>query len=196
MQTKQEHKPLVSMLALAPAEATIKVAISGEDKAHDAWKKGAKALYTCGLRYAMIGGANQHADTRREVSEWIVKMLPEKMRKLLTIKGRDVAELADNDKALRRIYQQRVGVYLSRIANYLKAHEGIVPERKPRTAAAATAPTIEATMGGFLLALRQIRADSTKVGMTAKDQDEFNNALETALAVLTTAKARADKLAK
>ncbi len=194
MQTKHEHKPLVSMLALAPAEATIKTAISGEDKAHDAWKKGAKALYACGLRYSMIGGATQHADTRKEVSDWIEKMLPEKMHKLLSPKGRDVAEMPDTDKALRRIYKQRVGVYLSRIGNYLKQHEGIVPERKPRATQAA-APVIEHNMGSYIMLMRDMMANRTKVNMTAKDAEEFGAALETALVIVTRAKAAADKLA-
>lgn len=191
-------KPLIHAAQLAPASATIKSAIGGEDKAHDAWKKGAKALYSCGLRYSMIGGADQDKATRAEVSDWITTMLPEKMRRLLTLKGRDVAELGDNDKVARKMYQQRIGVYLSRIAKYLADHEGVQAERKPRAAAAAAAatPTMEHTMWAYLMFAQEMMAHRTKIGMSAKDADELGNALETALVILRRAKAAADKLVK
>lgn len=199
--SKQETaaSPLILRDALAPAAATIKTAISGEDKANDAWRKGAKALYGCGLRYAMIGGASQDKATRAEVSEWIISMLPEKMRRLLTLKGRDVAELSDADKVQRKMYQQRVGLYLSRIAKYLANHEGITAERKAKDAGTKATDDMPAanTYRGAIMRIEQVmQARLTLPGIDATSADFIGNHCEELLVSLRAAQKKADKLAK
>lgn len=192
---KPESKPLVSLIALQPAAAVVKTAISGEDKAHDAWKKASKSLYQCGLRYSMIGGEDADDATRKEVATFIVGLLPEKMQRLLNLKGRDVAELDDSEKVQRKMYQQRIGVYLSRIGNYLKQHEGITVERGARKSKADAKPAaLEHSMGAYAMMLQEMLAHRLQIGMTAKDADAFGNAVETALVIVKQAKAQADKL--
>lgn len=192
-------KPLIHAADLSAAAAPIKAAISGEDKAHDAWRKGAKALYTCGLRYAMIGGADQDKATRAEVSDWIVSMLPEKMRRLLTLKGRDVAELSDTDKVQRKMYQQRIGVYLSRIAKYLADHEGITTERGKKKDAGTVADNMPdaGTYSGAIQRIEQVMQNAAKLpAIDAVSLAFVQNHCEELLVSLRAAKAKADKLAK
>ena len=192
-------KPLIHAADLTPAAAAVKVAINGEDKAHDAWRKGAKALYGCGLRYAMIGGANQDKATRGEVSDWITSMLPEKMRRLLTLKGRDVAELSDADKVQRKMYQQRIGVYLSRIAKYLADHEGITTEHGKKKDAGTVADTMPdaSTYSGAIQRIEQVMQNAAKLpAIDAVSLAFVQNHCEELLVSLHAAQKKADKLAK
>ena len=196
---KAAGKPLIHAADLAPAGTFMKAAIIGEDKAHDAWRKGAKALYGCGLRYSMIGGADQDKATRSEVSDWIVSMLPEKMRRLLTLKGRDVAELSDADKVQRKMYQQRIGVYLSRIAKYLADHEGITTERGKKKDAGTVADNMPdaSTYSGAIQRIEQVMQNAAKLpAIDAVSLAFVQNHCEELLVSLRAAKAKADKLAK
>lgn len=191
--------PQILRDALAPAAAAVKVAIIGEDKAHDAWRKGAKALYSCGLRYAMIGGADQDKATRAEVSGWIISMLPEKMHRLLILKGRDVAELSDADKVQRKMYQQRIGVYLSRIGKYLADHEGITTERGKKKDAGTVADTMPdaSTYSGAIQRIEQVMQNAAKLpAIDAVSLAFVQNHCEELLVSLHAAQKKADKLAK
>ena len=192
-------KPLIHAADLSAAAAAVKVAINGEDKAHDAWRKGAKALYGCGLRYAMIGGADQDAATRKELGDWITDMLPAKMQALLTPKGRDVAEMSDTDKVQRKIYQQRIGVYIHRIGEYLKKHEGITTPRNPKKDAGTVADNMPdaSTYTGAIQRIEQVMRNAAKLpAIDAVSLAFVQNHCEELLVSLRAAKAKADKLAK
>ena len=196
---KAAGKPLIHAADLAPAGTFMKAAIIGEDKAHDAWRKGAKALYGCGLRYAMIGGATQDAATRKELGDWITSMLPTKMQALLTPKGRDVAEMSDTDKALRKLYQQRIGVYIHRIGEYLKKHEGITTPRNPKKDAGTVADNMPdaSTYTGAIQRIEQVMQNAAKLpAIDAVSLAFVQNHCEELLVSLRAAKAKADKLAK
>ena len=200
MEKQTTHaSPLILRDALAPAAAAVKVAINSEDKAHDTWRKGVKALYGCGLRYSMIGGADQDKATRKELADWITGMLPEKMQALLTPKGRDVAELSDTDKALRKIYQQRIGVYIHRIGEYLKKHEGITTPRNPKKDVGTVADNMPdaSTYTGAIQRIEQVMQNAAKLpAIDAVSLAFVQNHCEELLVSLRAAKAKADKLAK
>jgi len=187
----------MSKFDFSPVRSLAASAITAENKAHDAWVKLSKGLYGIGLRYAMIAGKSQDKERRAEVSAFIVDMMPEAKRTLLKLKGRDVAELTETQKVARKMAQQRIGVYLSRIGKYLGNHEGITVERSPKKAAAQPAPTETPTIGGWLQGWQAQAAAITKLpGLSAADAEKIREPLMQCIALLTAAKKAADKLAK
>jgi hypothetical protein len=186
----------VSKFDFTPAAAAVKVALVAEDKAYDAWRKASNALYEAGLRYSMIGGKEQDKVIRAEVKSFITSLLPEKKATLLRLAGREVAELDDESRALRKVQQQRVGVYLSRIANYLKAKEGIVTERdsnKSEGGTKAEGPTMPKTLREIVDVNSHIVAIINTVGLSARDAANAADHLAAFLAVTRTALAVIEK---
>jgi hypothetical protein len=190
-------KPLVSLAALQGASAVVTTAMNAENRAGDAWKKATKSLYDCDLRYAMISGKDADKDTVAELKAFIVSIMPEKKRLLILTKGRDVVELSDQDKFLRKTYQQQVGTYISRISAYLGKLEGVTVARKPKAEAAANADVFVApeTREQMLVALSAINAKCNTLGLPAKAAAQVADAVQIALAVLRSHKPK-DETAK
>lgn len=187
-EVKAVSAPLVLLTALQPAAQDVAQAIASDVITSGKWRKAAVNLYKCGLRWAMIGGKDQNKETVAVVKTFIESVLPEKKRRLLSIKGRDVVDLSDTDKMLRKEYKQNVGAYVSRIAGYLAKHEGIHVERKPRTtdtkSANADVFVAPETRDQMMVALVAINAKCNTLGLPAKAAAQVADAVLQALAIL------------
>lgn len=187
-------KPLVSIVALQVAADVVATACASEDVTANKWLNAAKALHAAGLRYAMIGGKDQHKETRAELRAFIVSVLPAKKRDLLLVKGRDVVELTDAQKVQREIYNRSCNTYIGRIAAYLKRHEGIETTRRPKSTTAANADVFVApeTREQMMVAMTAISAKANTIGLPAKAAAQVADAAQLILAVLQSHKPKAD----
>ena len=184
---ESNSSPLVLLAALQPAAAQVAAACAAEDASAGKWLNAAKALHPCGLRYAMIAGKTQHKETRAALMTFIVSVLPAKKRELLSVKGRDVVELTDTQKMLRKEYQQQCNTYVARIAKYLARHEGITFERPPKATAATANDAVYVapeTREEMMVALTAIAAKVNTLGLPAKAAAQVADAMEIALAVM------------
>jgi hypothetical protein len=196
---KREFAPLITVEQLEPARAVVQQGFNAYERDTRIWKKGAKAVYDCGLRYSMIGGKDSSADTRTLLRDWIISMLPEKKRAVLTVKGHAVTEMSDEDRAMREVYQKHVGSYMALMTYHLKSLEGITAPRNPKKDAGTVADNMPdaGTYNGAIQRIEQVMQNAAKLpAIDAVSLAFVQNHCEELLVSLRAAKAKADKLAK
>jgi hypothetical protein len=107
----------VEQVAVSTAtSAMITGAVSGSEKGSKQWLKASDALYADGVRPDMLAGAGKLVDVQEPVKASIVLGFTVAERKL--INGEPKA-MSPEQKADRKVAQQKVGRYIALIQKYL-----------------------------------------------------------------------------
>lgn len=173
--------------------------LKAADTAHQGsvrkWVVVAKFFASAGWKSDNLTGDNRNLQRVADLRATIVQIFPTKAQDFLRLESRDVADLSDNDKAYRTMYQMRIGAYVSLVARHMRGLEG-VKLRKPKAkadAGATSGPDFKndkSAMHGWARQLNALKAGALIVRndkdqtMTAADATELQNALTVALAII------------
>lgn len=110
---------------LTPASKVVVDAVRTQDVASAKWLKAADALYAAGVRAPMLleKGALANLEVIAQVKAIIVSAWSEKVQKMINCSKSELMDMDQDDRAVRRVWTNKVPVMLAHLRTHLKTHE-------------------------------------------------------------------------
>src|SRR5574337_607887 len=177
--------------ALAAAIPLLKAADTAHQGSVRKWVVVAKFFAGEGWKSDNLTGDNRNLQRVADLRATIVAVFPTKAQDMLRLQARDVADLSDNDKAYRTMFQMRIGAYVSLVARHMRSLEGVKlrkPKEKSDVGAANAETNDKSPMHRWVRELRALEAGANIIrnekneSMTAADAVELQGAIKVCLA--------------
>ena len=173
----------------------LRKADAAQQKAVRVWIAIAKVLHGQGWLADNITGENRDVQKVADLRVTIIAAFPSKAQDLLRLDPRDVGNLSDGDKAVRLMYQQRIGAYVSLVARHMRGMEPtkLRAPKKKDDAGSVKGDTFEgdkSPMHGWARRLQALSAAALMVrndkneNLSAEDAVALQDAIKMALAIM------------